>query len=135
MRLLFEYTNLTHPLDADQLLFSTRANQQVLFFGQLQCFGNDAWTRDIRINKDIQADDQACPRSGQLQILRNIDYVNPISRVQRELAKLDTSFIPTSNRIEEVDEEQIDDDIHGQVHYAFHSAFTSDPGKPRTLGT
>jgi hypothetical protein len=59
---------------------------------------------------------------------RNNESAPPaVSRVHRELAKLDTSYNPTVNKIEEVNDENI------QAHFVFHSALTSDPGEPRTL--
>jgi hypothetical protein len=62
-----------------------------------------------------------------------------ISRTERELRRLNTSYNPTANRIEEDQDEEIvfhstGDANYVQVHYVYNATLASDPGEPKNLG-
>jgi hypothetical protein len=62
-----------------------------------------------------------------------------ISRTERELRRLNTSYNPTANQIEEDQDEEIvfhstGDANYVQVHYVYNATLASDPGEPKNLG-
>jgi hypothetical protein len=97
-------------------------------------------------NKSVRFADQAVPEDAgagrNVVTTENENDAPPLSRLQRELAKLNTSYNPTSAHIEEDDADDDEEEIvfensdqgDVQVHYVFSAALASDPGEPKTLG-